>query len=153
MADARRPDHVPTILGALLALAGAYMPALGLTSFGLEVSYVDIGGTPAILMQVAAVAALVAILAGRGLLLKLSALGLWVALFWPALEYGTERLTRSAPADSLGKVGQTVADVVVDGAGKVSSDVLPQITSVTWGALVLFAGCVLVTHGAFKRAR
>ncbi|MHC5212366.1 MAG: hypothetical protein ACYTG2_16755 [Planctomycetota bacterium] len=150
MAAARRPDHVPTILGALLVLAGVHVHALELGGVR-SVSYGDIGGTPAILMQVAAVGALVAVLAQRGVLLKLSALGLWVALLWPLLRFGTERLLRSEPDDPIGKIGQTVADAVVDGVGHVTQEVVPEITSLEWGALVLLVGCVLVTRGALKR--
>jgi hypothetical protein len=152
MASARRPDHLPTILGALLVLAGTHVPALDLTAYG-EVSYGDIGGTPAVLMQVAAVLALLGVLASRRALLMLSAVGLWVALVWPFLRYGVDRLLRAEPDNPIGRIGQDVADAVVDGVGRVAADVVPQITSLRWGALVLLAGCVLVTRGAFRRGR
>jgi hypothetical protein len=152
MPAARRPDHVPTILGALLVLVGTHVPALEITVYG-AVSYMDIGGTPAVLLQVAAVLALVAVLAGRRSLLMLSSVGLWVALFWPLLRFGTDRLTRAEPENALERIGQTVADAVVDGVGHVTSDVVPEITSVEWGAVVLIAGCILVTNGAFRSGR
>jgi hypothetical protein len=151
MPSARRPDHVPTILGALLVLAGTHVPALELTAYG-QVSYGDIGGTPAVLMQAAAVLALLGVLAGRRALLVLSALGLWVALVWPFLRYGVDRL-RAEPDHPIERIGQDVADAVVDGVGRIATDVVPQITSLRWGALVLLAGCVLVTRGAFPRKR
>jgi hypothetical protein len=78
---------------------------------------------------------------------------MWAALLWPLVQFGTDRLVRSKPDDAIGKLGRTVADAVADGASHVTSEVVPQITSVSWGALVLLVGCVLVTRGALRRAR
>ena len=135
------------VAGSLMVLIGAQMPALELKLLG-ELSYLDIGGAPGTVLVAAAIGALIAVLIQSRGGLRLCAVALWIALLWPALRGWYEQLVppQRGALDELG-------DALGRAVGGALGDNLFQITGLRAGAFVLLGGCVLVTAGAFCRAR
>lgn len=150
MSRARRRASLPlganalAVVGAIMLLVGAQMPALEVQLRG-ELSYLDIGGAPGSVLIAAAVGVLIAVVIQSRAALKLCAVAVWVALLWPMLRAGYERIVppERGALDELGSaLGQAVGDAV---GGN-----LLEIIGVRAGAFVLLGGCVLVSAGAWR---
>jgi hypothetical protein len=135
-----------------MVLVGCQLPALGIELIG-SVSFLDIEGHAGQALIVAAVATLVAVALHSRAGLSLSAIALWVALLWPALRAGYERVF-PPERDVFDQIGDAVGSAVGDALeGTVSVDDLFRITELKAGAFVLPAGCLLVSVAAFRRRR
>lgn len=140
----RAPAAV-AVAGALMVLVGAQMPALEIELLG-GLSYLDLGGTAGTVLVAAAIGALVAVVFRSRTGLALSAVALWVALLWPVLRTGFERLF----PPERGALDE-IADALDQAVGGAVRDELLPIIGVRAGAFVLLAGCVLVGVSAFRR--
>lgn len=131
------------VLGAAAAAAGTFLPAIRVPVAG-DVRYWDVARTQALILLAAAAVQAICALRRERIGLIACAVAMWGALSWPVLRdllFPPEQ--GNALVEAARKVGAAAKDM--------AADVVWHFSDLSWGMLVLLAGCVLATFAAIAR--
>lgn len=141
-----RNDYI-TIVGALMAAIGAFMPMIDLARIN-KMSYVDAAGGQAYLLVAFALVAAVLVFLKKRKFSLFAALGAWVVMLWPVLK---RMGGGSSDSDGLlGKITEAAADPIQRAAEEITGKLFSNFFDFELGGYVFFAGMLLVLIGGVK---
>ncbi|TNE61248.1 MAG: hypothetical protein EP335_16215 [Alphaproteobacteria bacterium] len=131
------------LLGALMAIIGAFSPLLDIARIG-SISYADAADPQVYLLLAFAVGAGVLAVMGKKMLSLCAAAGAWLVLLWPVLK----NMGSGDDDGLLGKVRDLATDPVERFAGRLFNNIL----DLEWGGYMFLAGMLLLLAGAIMAA-
>lgn len=131
-------------LGVAAIGAGSFLPAIHVPGYG-EVRYWDVARTQSLILLMAGAVQLLCAIRRERIGLIAGAVAMWGALAWPVLR------DLLFPAEE-GNVLVEAARKVGTAAKEMATDVVWHFSDLSWGMLVLLAGCVFGTLAALARA-
>jgi len=131
-------------LGAAAAGAGTFLPAIHVAVYG-EVRYWDVARTQALILLLAAAVQILCAIRKERIGMIACAVAMWGALAWPVLR---DLLFPSEEGNVLMEAARKVGTA----AKEIATDVVWQFSDLSWGMLVLLAGCVFATLAALSRS-
>jgi len=136
------------LLGGAGLMVGAFAPAVVVDYWG-PVSLHDVAEMQAFLVVLAGAAAFCAAPLRRPGWVLPAALLAWIGVLLPVIRNAL------APRDEslLGQLGRAITDTVTETVGDVLGDVALEVTSLSWGGLLLTGGLLLVSWAAARAAR
>jgi len=134
--------HQITYLGALLFIAGLFLPLASIPVVG-DISYYRVDGTSAIITVLLAISAPVLIHLKKEALTFISAIAIWLVLLWPAIKN-----MGGGSNDSGGMLGD-LAGKATDPLTNFASDLFMNINEFSWGGYIFLIGLVVFTVGCF----
>lgn len=130
-------------IGAAAVAAGTFLPAIRIPVHG-AVRYWDVARTQALILLLATALQVVCAWRRERIGMIGCALAAWAALAWPVLR---DLLFPPAEGNALVEAARKVGNAAKD----LAADVVWHFSDLSWGMLVLLAGCLSAVFAALAR--
>ncbi len=134
--------HQITYLGALLFIAGVFLPLASIPIVG-DISYYGVDSTSAIIVVILAVSAPILIHLKKEALTFVSAIAVWLVLLWPVIK------NMGDGSDDGGSLLGDLVGKATDPLTNFASNLFMNINEFSWGGFIFLIGLVVFTVGCF----